>query len=103
MMTLPGTGMMALTGGQSGAGAIIAEMLTRTEQLGWEIARKQKLQSAILHLIAELLLNGDSTRSLLEQYSNRIVEIRSQGSLPLEQFDYLKKFVDFEHLANELR
>lgn len=99
---LPGSAMLGLTAGQGGAGPLIAEMLSRTEQFGWERAPKQRLQSAMLHLIAELLLNGDSTKAMLEQYSSRIADIRAQANLPLEQFDYLKKYVEFDRLAEEL-
>lgn len=91
------------SGSQNGAAALVAEMFARTDQMACPIQKKQQFQSAILHLVGELLLDGGAAPATIEQYCSRIDELRTQGGLPVEHFDYLKRFVDADRLRNELR
>jgi hypothetical protein len=88
--------------GQNGAGAVIGDMLVHTGFLGLDRLPKQQLQSAILHLIAELLLEREAEASIIDKYRDQLEKIRSEANLPIEHFDYLKKFVDTDKLRSEL-
>ncbi|MGA8808196.1 MAG: hypothetical protein WB973_09995 [Thermoanaerobaculia bacterium] len=88
--------------GQSGVAAVIVEMLTNTERMPVEIATKHQLQSAILHLIAELMLNGTADTEMVTLYGQRVADLRAEASLPVEQFDYLKRFADVDRLRASL-
>ncbi|HKR64395.1 MAG TPA: hypothetical protein VJZ00_11750 [Thermoanaerobaculia bacterium] len=91
-----------LTSGQSGAPSVITEMLGTTDRMSLELQMKHELQSAILHLIAELMLNGTADALTLTRYAERVNSLRSDASLPMEQFDYLKRFTDVERLRSAL-
>jgi hypothetical protein len=92
----------ARNSGQSGAAAVIGEVLIETERMGLLLAQKQKLQSAILHLIAELLLDGAGNATIIDEYAKRIEDIRAEPRLAMEYSDYLKKFVDPNRLRESL-
>jgi hypothetical protein len=94
-----------LTGGsqQSGAGPTVAEALSETEQMGFAHKDKQQLQSAILHLIAELLLDGSADEQAIARYAAKIDELRHDLKLSREHSEYLKQFVHFEPLRESLR
>jgi len=88
---------------QNGVAAVLAEMFVQTAQMPWPIQRKQELQSAILHLVGELLLDGAAATVVVEQHRSRVEALRSGGGLRVEQFDYLKKFTDADRLRNEIQ
>lgn len=88
--------------GQNGAAAVIADMLAQTANMSCDRMQKQQLQSGILHLVAELLRERDAEASVIEKYRTEIERIRSEANLQVDQFDYLKKFVDTEKLRSEL-
>lgn len=87
---------------QTGAHPIVAEMFQRTEAFGWELMKKRQLQSAILHLVAELLADGTGSATVIEQYRGQVEELRSERGLGFDHFEYLGKFVDTEGLRREL-
>ncbi|MEA2415004.1 MAG: hypothetical protein QOI58_1661 [Thermoanaerobaculia bacterium] len=91
-----------ITAGQSGVAAVIVDMLTNTERMPVEIATKHQLQSAILHLIAELMLNGTADAETVTLYGQRVADLRAHASLPVDQFDYLKRFADVDRLRAAL-
>ena len=68
-----------------------------------DLTSKQKLQSTILHLIAELLLDGDGDQAALRTYAGRIDDFRHDPKLAMEHSDYLKKFVNCDILRDALR
>lgn len=93
----------ARSNGQSGASTLITEAFLETERMGLSLTRKQQLQSAVLHLVAELLLDGDGRPAVVDEYAERIDALRAELKLPIEHFDYLKKFVNHELLGESLR
>lgn len=88
---------------QNGAAAVIGEMLIESERMRLDLTSKQKLQSTILHLIAELLLDGDGDQAALGTYAERIDDFRHDPKLAMEHSDYLKKFVNCDILRDALR
>jgi len=91
-----------ITAGQSGACAVITDMLSHTERMSMDVATKHQLQSAILHLIAELMLNGTADAATVTLYGERVGDLRAEASLPVDQFDYLKRFADVDRLRAAL-
>jgi hypothetical protein len=88
---------------QSGAAAILADMLATTEQIRCSLPARRQLQSAILHLIAELLRDDEADDEIVEDYRSTIDAFRSTPSLPLADHDYLRKFVDIDQLRRHLQ
>ena len=101
---LQGAGSIAaLPAAQSGAGTVIAELLTETEQMSWSsLAVKQRLQAATLHLIAELML-PDATDESITNYREGLSDARAAVALPLDQSDYFGQYIDSDRLRRRLR
>lgn len=102
----PNHGRRAVTAGESGPSstvAVIAEALETTERIGLSRSQKQQLQSAILHVIAEIILNAEGAEGMIERYAAQIDEIRHELKVSREHADYLKQFVQFETLRDALR
>lgn len=93
---------LTASGGQSGAAAVIMEMFAQTERAACDLVLKRQLQSAILHLVAEAMMNGNGDPQLEARYSERIADLRAESGVPVELFDYLKRFVDPERLKASL-
>lgn len=87
--------------GKSGPGDVILEMFASTSRMNLGDA-KPRLQSAILHLIAELLLDRHASSERIAEYRDRILAIRAETQLPFEHFESLKRFVDVERLRDEM-
>ncbi len=89
--------------GQSGVAIVIAEALVETERMGFDRAQKQRLQSAILHIVAEMLLDGDGDGIVIATHAARIDDFRHEPKLTMQHADYLKQFVKYETLRETLR
>ena len=89
--------------GQNGAESVIAEALETTERMGLLRSQKQKLQSAILHIVAEVLLDDAAADEVIQRHVAQVDEIRREPKLAMEHADYLKQFVHFEILRDTLR
>jgi hypothetical protein len=100
--TVPGVAGLLPQVGQNGAGAVIGDMLVQTSSMGLERRPKYQLQSAILHLIAELLREREGDASIVNKYRDQLEQIRSEANLAIQHFDYLKKFLNMETLRSEL-
>ena len=93
----------ALPAAQSGAGVVVAELLTETEQMSWpSLAIKQRLQAAALHLVAELML-PEATDESITDYREGLSNARAAAALPLDQSDYFAKYIDSDRLRRRLR
>jgi hypothetical protein len=77
-------------------------MLATTGQMGLDLAERRRLQSSVLHLIAELMLEGERSPAIVDDYVERVRKIR--GTVEnLEHLDSLEKFIKPDVLARELR
>lgn len=84
------------------ASAVIATMLQETEQMSWASAIvKQSLQSATLHLIAELL-SPDATDVSVTACREHLSDARAAAALPLPQADYFGQYIDSDSLRKLL-
>lgn len=93
----------ALTAGQHTGIAVIAEMLGRTEQMRIARDAKKALQSAMLHLAAEVLVNGKSDDdAAAARYCSRAEQVSSEADLSYDDFEYVRRFLDVERLRNDL-
>lgn len=91
-----------LTGAARGPASVVAEMLDETMELGLGLAERLRLQSAILHLIAELMLQREAANDVIDAYVERIGAIRGKFT-ELEQLDLLEKYTDVQGMARRLR
>jgi hypothetical protein len=85
--------------GMNGAGGLIADMLLTTEKIGQTVSRKRQMQSAILHLIAELLLE-DSDETSIDRHRARIQLLLS--SVSAEDAENLNRFANLSWLRGQL-
>jgi hypothetical protein len=84
----------------SGAGTLIAEMLLETEKLSWRtVDQKRRTQSAIIHLIAELLPE-DPDEKAVEAHRKRVTDLG--GSLDAEETERVQRFSDPEIIRGQL-
>ena len=99
----PAKGLLGPRGGngQNIVAAKVAEAFAETERMGFEVKRKEKLQSAILHLVAEVLLGSERDGAVVAAYTSRIDDFRH--GLKMQHSDYLKQFVNVESLRESLR
>lgn len=78
-----------------------------TEINGWSYPFEQKriLSSAILHLIAEALLDDYADKEVLKRYADKVFELSRQFSPPLsaQQNLFLEKFKKYEQLCEQLK
>ncbi len=88
--------------GDSSAALILTEMLATTKQMGLSAEERRKLQSSILHLIGELMLEAEASAEIVDLHIQRIQAIRAKV-LEDEHLDYLEKFTDRKRLAREMR
>jgi hypothetical protein len=84
----------------TGAGAVLAEMLLETEKLSWRtVDQKRRAQSAMLHLIAELLLE-DPDEDVVETLRKRVTD--QCASLSTEEAEKVQRFSDPEIIRSQL-
>lgn len=85
--------------GMNGAGGLIADMLITTEKLPHTIGRKRQIQSAALHLIAELMLD-DSDDATIQRHRDAVVALFAScgGDDP----DKLERFANLQWLRGQL-
>jgi hypothetical protein len=91
-----------LGSGDTGATIVITEMLTATGQIGLDLSERHRLQSSVLHLIAELMLHGERSPAIVDDYLERVRKIRATME-NLEHLDFLEKFINADALARKLR
>ncbi len=92
----------ALAPVQTGAGAVIAELLGETEAMNWpSLPIKTKLQGATLHLIAELMM-PDATDETITGYRERLSDARTDVATQPDHFAYFAKFIDSDRLRRRL-
>ena len=68
-------------------------------------AQKQAFLSAILHIVAEALLDDHADETILKQCANNLSELGREFQPPLSrsQRDFLGQFMDFNALRNKIR
>ncbi|HYC92748.1 MAG TPA: hypothetical protein VEO54_26300 [Thermoanaerobaculia bacterium] len=89
--------------GQSGLASVLIEVVTETSQLNCTPGVKRKLQSALLHLIAELLPEEKPDDEVVNGYRSRVIDAASQASLSGPQSDYLETLVQPRNLRERLQ
>lgn len=82
-----------------GPGALIGDMLHETEGLTCSTGQKRRTQSAILHLVAELLLE-EPTDQTVDQYRQRVVSLC--GSANGDETGTMARFSNMEWLHGQL-
>lgn len=90
----------ASTTGMNGKGVLITDALTQIEKLSCGFTQKRMAQSAVLHLVAELLLE-DPDRPTVDRY-RKSIEAMSGSSCPADQVEALERFADTEWLREQL-
>jgi tellurite resistance protein len=101
-MGLPGTNGngYALGAGDDGLIGLANQFITESERWGCTYAQKQAVRSAVLHLVAEALLDDRADEQVMKQYADKLSEVGSslQTQLTPTQFRFLDKLRKYEHL-----
>jgi len=87
---------------QNGAAAVIGGMLNQTANVA-PLAVRRRLESAFLHLVGELVLDGDADKNVVKQYKERLSVTAANASLQPPQFEYFAKAATGDHLLDSLR
>lgn len=95
---LPGAAVGALGSGEDGLSGLVNQVINESERWGCTFAQKQAVRSAVLHLVAEALLDDHADEKVLEQYAQKLSEIGSSLQLTPTQFRFLDKLRNYEHL-----
>lgn len=99
---LPGTNGngYALGAGDDGLLGLANQFIAESERWSCTYAQKQAVRSAVLHLVAEALLDDHADDKVLKQYADRLSEIGSslQQQLTITQFRFIDRLRNNEHL-----
>lgn len=85
--------------GMNGAGGLIADMLITTEKLPHTIGRKRQIQSSLLHLIAELMLE-ESDEESVKRYRDRVTGLFASNSA--DDGEKVDRFANVDWLRGQL-
>lgn len=86
--------------GMNGNAALIADALAQIAKLSCGFTQKRMAQSAVLHLIAELLLEDPDSQTV-DRY-RKSIEAMSGPANPANQIEALERFADTEWLREQL-
>ena len=101
---LPGVGVggHALGAGEKGLGVLVNLVITESERLNCTYAQKQSVRSAVLHLVAEAMLDDQADKEALKQYAEKLSEIGSSLKLTATQFRFFDELRRYERLREYL-
>lgn len=88
---------------QSGLPAVLIEVVAETSRLNCTPALKRRLQSALLHLIAELLPEEKPEEAVVNEYRKRAIEAASVASLSGSQSEYFESLIQPGKLRQRLQ
>lgn len=94
---------IALGAYQNGAPAVMAGMFVRTERLACQRQEREKLQSAVLLIVGELLRGEDADESRIAEQQEILRTARAEINVPLEDVEYFNTFLDTNRIRSELR
>lgn len=98
-----GGSRMALGSYQNGAPEVIAGMFVRTERMACQRHEREKLQSAVLLIVGELLRGKEADESRIAEQQELLKTARAEINLPLEDVEYFTTFLDTNKIRSELR
>jgi len=87
---------------QNGAPAVIAEMFDRTERMACGRHEREKLQSAALQIVGELLRGREADESRIAEQQDFLRTARAEINLPLDDVEYFNTFLDINKIRSEL-
>lgn len=95
----------ALGTGEDKAGALLLHTAMEINRLTCPHAQKRSLRSAILHVVAEALLDDHADEEMLRKYAEQVSEVGKKLQPPLtpSQFRFFETFTKYEQLRNALR
>lgn len=101
---LPGvaTSGHALTSGEKGLSVLVNQIIAESERLNCTYAQKQAVRSAVLHLVAEAMLDDQADKEALKQYAEKVSEIGSSIKLTVTQFRFFDELRKHERLREYL-
>ena len=93
-----------LSSGEVGLPYLLSQLLAEISRWGYPFEQKQALLSAILHLIAELLLDDRGDEKSLRLYSGKIATLMKEMKPPLSarQFKFLEQFINYDQIRDQL-
>lgn len=101
----PGAERLSIASGEDRLSSLLAQGLREIDRWKYTFAQQQALRSALLHMVAEALLDDHADEKVLKQYANQLSELGKNFQPPLgaNQRLFLEKFQNFEELKNTLR
>lgn len=101
----PGFVAKSLGAGEDKPGGLLIQATMEINRLTCPDAQKRSLRSAILHVVAEALLDDHAEEEVLKKYADKVSEVGKKLQPPLSpsQFRFFEMFVKYEQLRNDLR
>jgi hypothetical protein len=101
----PGVEPLAIGSGDDRLSSLLVQGLREIDRWKYTFAQQQALRSALLHIVAEALLDDHADEKVLKQYTNQLSELGKNFQPPLGRTQrlFLEKFLNFDELKNTLR
>ena len=101
----PGAEPLAIGSGEDRLSSLLAQELREVDRWKYTFAQQQALRSALLHIVAEALLDDHADEKVLKQYANKLSELSKSFQPPLGRTQrlFLEKFLNVDKLKDTLR
>ena len=101
----PGPELRSIGSGEDRLSSLLARGLKEVDRWKYTFAQQQALRSALLHIVAEALLDDRADEKVLKQYTDQLRELGKSFQPPLgaTQRLFLEKFLKFDELKDTLR
>jgi hypothetical protein len=101
----PGFVAKSLGEGEDKPGGLLIQATMEINRLTCPDAQKRSLRSAMLHVVAEALLDDHADEEVLKKYADKVSEVGKKLQPPLtpSQFRFFETFIKYEQLRNDLR
>lgn len=97
--------LLSIGSGEDRLSGLLAQGIREVDRWNYTFAQRQALRSALLHIVAEALLDDRADDKVLKQYANQLSELGKGFQPPLGRTQrlFLEKFLNFDELKDTLR
>jgi hypothetical protein len=101
----PDSEPLAIGSGEDRLSSLLVQGIREVDRWKYTFAQQQALRSALLHIVAEALLDDRADEKVLKEYANRLSELGKSFQPPLGRTQrlFLEKFLNFDELKDRLR
>lgn len=91
--------------GEDKPGGKLIDATMEINRLTCPEAQKRAFRSAILHIVAEAMLDDHADEETLKKYADKVSEVgkKLQPKLTPSQYRFFEQFMKYEQLRNDLR